>query len=181
MNLSPTNHARRRPKVWLGALGKWLTLRRWALVYVAMVCTLGCSGAHPSKTEQYGGCANSCETNDWGRLIVAMFPLVDAGAMEAVTIEVVGSDGVARPNEPNSCHDIPAPYSCTFEYSFGSTTSSVTITARVGGNVGSTEVALKPLNYCGREIAYATVTVDAAEAPLFGAVEYISPCNLIGL
>lgn len=149
-----------------------------ALASVALHVTLAC-GSGASRLDDARGCASSCETNDWGRLIVGVVNLADVSLTPLV--RVVDSTGFESPTDPQNCHDIPPPYVCTYEQSFGSDAKSATIIVEWGAFEEVTSVNLSQFNYCGRDIAYVEIWISAALPPRFSDVQYISPCQLTEL
>lgn len=152
-----------------------------SMFLVAAWGLIGCSDGLSVTRSGDAGCANSCETNGWGRLIVSVVNLGPNQLPEAPVVEVVEPDGTNIPLDPDSCHDLPPPYSCTYEDGSRPGVESVLVKVRVGELKSEVTVKLTTFNRCARDVAYLEVYVESSESPRFGETKYISPCNLIGL
>lgn len=150
-----------------------------AVIFCIACGNLACSSVGPTeKIESYQGCASSCETLRWGRLVVGFVNQQDGALPEPIALEAIEPDGFTLSVDRQGCHDLPPPYLCTYEYPGRPDVTSVIIVAHAGASQAETTVALKPFNYCSRDVAYMEVLVDSPNAPTFGAVEYINPCSL---
>ncbi len=146
-------------------------------IVTAAVLVGSCSGT--SSNAPAGGCATSCETRGWGRIIVGAISVGDAGALPPLTAHAEFSDGFSTALDALQCQALPPPYVCSFN-AFGNPKETwVRVTVNTPDHSVTQTVNLMKFNLCGRDIAYLPMFVDAGSEPMFGEVSYISPCRIL--
>jgi hypothetical protein len=149
----------------------WPPLRFSAFVACFSATLLACPGLGSSLP---GGCADSCETYLWPRLIVGVL-----GDEQAVTIQVDLASRHAT-LERGGC---PTPldttrYACSYSIGTASFDAGARLYAYVvdGGDPVTVDVPLGKFNYCGTDITY--IEYDTMKHA-WSSARYISPCREI--
>ena len=127
-----------------------------------------------------GGCANTCETDLWPRLIVGVIPPegVTTPGEELVSVRGRYEDGRVRDGHERGCPEMPPQFVCSF--SFFSAPKDRFIFLEVedpGTGIGEVNVELGQHNYCGRNIAYVLIYLSVDTMPEIAGPEYIFPCQ----
>jgi hypothetical protein len=169
-----------------------------ALVALDLVTIVGCSdgvqrtaaeSTTPADTPEPGtsssanpqpangqGCANSCETLLWPRVMIAA---MDGDGKELTTLTITASDESGRQlmSYLHGCPaDLPNRYLCTYGLHGSAGNPEITITFTAAAAAVSKLIDLRPRNYCGREIAYVPVTLSTDGQLIVDDPTYVSPC-----
>jgi hypothetical protein len=150
---------------------------RTLAVTMLLLAVFGCTRA-PETAEPDMRCS-SCESNGWGRVIFGRIAVGDAGSAPELSGSFEYPNGMAFDVDPKSCHELPPPYVCTFMAYAYPAADSVKATFKSEAWQTDITVKLAKFNYCGREIAYVPILVEAGKPPKIGEISYISPCGLI--
>lgn len=143
-----------------------------AAILAASASVLSCGG---QKATTESRCTSSCEAQLWPRLIVAIFD-EEGAEVENTTIVAVDQNGNELTLYVHGCPTLSKRYMCTYG-AFGFVEGSVVnLQVRLGSEEQAKQVALRPPNHCGREIAYVGVSVTSDRKLSFATPEYISPC-----
>ncbi len=132
---------------------------------------MSCGGSQPPH-DTGATCRDGCESNDWPRLIIGVYP-EDAG----VSLSVRTPHGEFVPTQ-GGC---PGEFDfdrllCSFSFSASPADERVTLQATGPfGQSPAHEVEMGPFNYCGRDITYVELSV-AEGVPVWSAPRLISPC-----
>jgi hypothetical protein len=151
----------------------WRLLGSWAFV-ASSSATLTCTetAGHGSVSTPPGGCGNSCESNDWPRLIVGVL-----GDEHALTIAADLASGRAI-LKPGLCPQEldRTRYACSYSISTASFDQSARLTAFGvdGGTPVTVDVQLGTFNYCATDITY--IEYDPTKQA-WSSARYISPCR----
>lgn len=158
---------------------------RLPIVVVALSasCAAHCArDAASGPSGEAGGCVNTCESNDWPRLVIGLIaPAGFVGDEADLIVSATATvSGAAYTLDRHGCPELPSSLKCTFSLTTSpiDSTADIVLRTRDGGRDVRVPVKLSAFNACGRDIAYVTVDLagDAGE-PQIAATRYVSPCN----
>ena len=126
-------------------------------------------------------CPEGCSSHLWPRVIVGVIPPrgSDKEGIDFVRVKFRDQQGTVFDGNPHGCPDTPG-ILCTFSFFSSPADRFVTLqveSIEAGDLASKAIIQLGPFNYCGRDIAYVTVTLAANLPPEIHPPEFVSPCN----
>jgi hypothetical protein len=155
------------------------------LTSAALLCSglIGCRSSANSASDGEGGefpCGTSaCEAVTWPRLVVAIAGTdLDAGPTEA-SVSALINGSVAQPMT-GGCPGGYDVIDCQYSFYGYPGLEEITLQASTAAGSSSRSIALMPFNYCGNDLAYVHLILNAGDgrAPTIGAPQYVSPCQM---
>jgi hypothetical protein len=145
-------------------------------LFVVLLSSFGCRcSSDTTQSANPASCKNSCERNDWPRLIVGLLP-----TQSKVGVVMRTSNG-AFPATEGGC---PTEFDsqrmfCSFSYSAAAAETKVSLEVSVDGvALPPQEVTLEAFNHCARNIAYVELALEGT-SPTWSAARYINPCESV--